>query len=63
MAHQILVEKNPVSAVPASTLQRFSLLVNMRTAKALDLYPPMLLLNVAEVINTPPTALATTSAR
>jgi len=63
MAHQILVEKNPVSAVPASTLQRFSLLVNMRTAKALDLYPPMLLLNVAEVINAPPTALATTSAR
>ncbi len=53
MAHQILVEKKPVSAVAASTLQRFSLLVNMRTAKALDLYPPMLLLNVAEIIHGP----------
>lgn len=57
MAHQLLVQKKPVSAVPASTLQRFSLLVNMRTAKALDLYPPMLLLNVAEVVNVPPPAL------
>lgn len=56
MAHQILVEKKPLSAVPASTLQRFSLLVNIRTAKALDLYPPMLLLNVAEVVNLPPSA-------
>ncbi|MOA37418.1 hypothetical protein D3C78_1590080 [compost metagenome] len=53
MARQILVDKKPVSAVAASTLQRFSLLVNMRTAKALDLYPPMLLLNVAEVIPAP----------
>lgn len=58
MAHQILAEKKPVSAVAASTLQRFSLLVNMRTAQALDLYPPMLLLNVAEVIHAPPAAQA-----
>ena len=50
MARQILVEKKPVSAIPASTLQRFSLLVNLPTAQALNLYPPMLLLNVAEVV-------------
>lgn len=50
MARRILTEKQPVSAVPASTLQRFSLLVNLPTAQALQLYPPMLLLNVAEVI-------------
>ncbi len=63
MAQQILVEKKPVSAVAASTLERFSLLVNMRTAIALDLYPPMLLLNVAEVIHAPPaTAAALASA-
>ena len=61
MAQQILLEKKPISAIPASTLQRFSLLVNMRTAKALELYPPMLLLNVAEVINVP--AAAPTTAR
>ncbi|MET1114147.1 MAG: ABC transporter substrate-binding protein [Comamonas sp.] len=50
MARQILVEKKPVGAIAASTLQRFSLLVNLPTAQALELYPPMLLLNVAEVI-------------
>ncbi|WP_159910912.1 ABC transporter substrate-binding protein [Pantoea sp. 18069] len=57
MARQILVEKKPVSAIAASTLQRFSLLVNIPTAQALDLYPPMLLLNVAEVIPAPSMAL------
>lgn len=57
MARQILLEKKPVSAIAASTLQRFSLLVNIPTAQALDLYPPMLLLNVAEVI---PAARAST---
>lgn len=51
MARQILVEKKHVQDIPASTLQRFSLLINMRTVQALGLYPPMLLLNVAEVIN------------
>jgi putative ABC transport system substrate-binding protein len=57
-AMQVLVEKKPVAEVPASTLQRFSLLVNMRTVQSLGLYPPMLLLNVAEVINVPKTAQA-----
>ena len=51
MARQILVEKKRTQDIPASTLQRFSLLINMRTVQALGLYPPMLLLNVAEVIN------------
>ncbi|MFN4119930.1 ABC transporter substrate-binding protein [Acidovorax sp.] len=51
MARQILVEKKRPQDIPASTLQRFSLLINMRTVQALGLYPPMLLLNVAEVIN------------
>jgi putative ABC transport system substrate-binding protein len=51
MARQILLEGKQAQDVPASTLQRFSLLINMRTVQALGLYPPMLLLNVAEVIN------------
>jgi len=55
-AMQILVEKKNPATIPASTLQRFSLLVNMRTVQTLGLYPPMLLLNVAEVINAPPPA-------
>lgn len=49
-AAQILVEKTPVETIPAETLQRFSLLINMPTAKALKLYPPLSLLNVAEVV-------------
>lgn len=51
MARQILLEHKSAASIPASTLQRFSLLVNMHTASELKLYPPMLLLNVAEVIN------------
>ncbi|WP_051516443.1 ABC transporter substrate-binding protein [Herbaspirillum sp. RV1423] len=52
-AMQILVAHEPVSQIPASTLQRFSLLINMGTSRQLDLYPPMLLLNVAEVTGVP----------
>lgn len=50
-AAQILAGQVPVEQIPAATLQRFSLLVNMRSVAALNLYPPLLLLNVAEVIN------------
>lgn len=49
-AAQILVEKVPVERIPAQTLQRFSLLINMATVRALELYPPLALLNVAEVV-------------
>lgn len=57
-AMQILVKHQPASQIPASTLQRFSLLINMDTARRLDMYPPMLLLNVAEVIGVPAIAAA-----
>jgi putative tryptophan/tyrosine transport system substrate-binding protein len=49
-AAQVLVDKVPVGTIPAETLQRFSLLVNMPVAKQLALYPPLLLLDAAEVI-------------
>lgn len=49
-ATQVLYENKPVTQIPAETLQRFSLLINMPTAKALKLYPPLSLLNVAEVL-------------
>ncbi len=49
-AAQILADKQAVETIPAETLQRFSLLINMPTAKNIDLYPPLNLLNVAEVI-------------
>lgn len=62
MAQQLLVEKKPVSTIAASTPQRFSLLINMRIAQALELYPPMLLLNVAEVTHAAPAAVAPSAA-
>ncbi|MET4580113.1 ABC transporter substrate-binding protein [Ottowia thiooxydans] len=49
-ASQILIDQTPVETIPAEPLQRFSLLINMQTAKKLELYPPLVLLNVAEVI-------------
>lgn len=55
---QPLVKHQPASQIPVSTLQRFSLLINMDTARRLDIYPPMLLLNVAEVIGVPTIAAA-----
>jgi putative ABC transport system substrate-binding protein len=54
MARQILVDKKPVSAIPTATLQRFSVLLNIPTAQALELYPPLLLLNMAEVVAAAP---------
>lgn len=49
-ASQILIDQVPADRIPAQPLQRFSLLINMPVAKALELYPPLSLLNVAEVI-------------
>ncbi|MEO5671731.1 MAG: ABC transporter substrate-binding protein [Ramlibacter sp.] len=53
-AVQILVDKKPVSEIPAETLKRFSLLINMPVVHALQQYPPLTLLNVAEVIERKP---------
>jgi putative tryptophan/tyrosine transport system substrate-binding protein len=53
-AAQILVDKVPVAKVRAETLQRFSLLINMPVVMDLALYPPLGLLNVAEVIESSP---------
>ncbi|MFC4160077.1 ABC transporter substrate-binding protein [Chitinimonas lacunae] len=50
-AREILLERKPAGSVPAQTLQRFSLIINMPVAQQLDLYPPLGLLNVAEVVN------------
>ncbi|MDK2124085.1 ABC transporter substrate-binding protein [Parachitinimonas caeni] len=53
-AAQILDEGRAIETIPAETLQKFSLLINMPTAKALRVYPPLSLLNVADVVVTPP---------
>lgn len=49
-AMRILVENVPPREIPVETLQRFSLIINMPVAKALSFYPPLAMLNYAEVL-------------
>ncbi len=49
-AEQILVEGRDPATIPIETLKRFSLIINIPVAKALQLYPPLSMLNYAEVI-------------
>ncbi|UJB65550.1 ABC transporter substrate-binding protein [Acidovorax sp. YS12] len=49
-AVEILVGGKSPAAIPVERLKRFSLLVNMRVAHSLRLYPPIDMLNYAEVI-------------
>jgi putative ABC transport system substrate-binding protein len=49
-AERILVEGVPAAAIAVETLPRFSYIVNIGVAKALELYPPMSVLRFAEVI-------------
>ena len=51
----ILVAGKSPAQVPVETLKRFSLLVNMQVARSLRLYPPIDMLNYAEVIAIGPT--------
>lgn len=49
-AVDILVRGKPASSLPVETLKRFSLIVNMTVARSLGVYPPIEMLNYAEVI-------------
>jgi putative ABC transport system substrate-binding protein len=49
-AAKILRKEVAVEDVPIETLKRFSLIINMPVAKKLDLYPPIDMLNYAEVL-------------
>lgn len=49
-AVQILRDKTAPGAIPVETLARFTYLVNMPVAAALDLYPPLKVINYAEVL-------------
>lgn len=50
MAEQILVQKIHPKDIPIETLARFSYIVNMTVAAELDFYPPLKVVNYAEVI-------------
>ncbi|MBO3761707.1 ABC transporter substrate-binding protein [Ciceribacter sp. L1K23] len=52
-AKRILVDKVKPIDLPIAALDRHSYIVNMKTAAALKLYPPMTLLSYAEIVNPP----------
>jgi len=47
---QILVGQRSPASLPIETLKKFSLLVNITTAKKIDFFPPISMLSVAEVV-------------
>ena len=49
-AEQILVRKTRPSDIPIETLNRFSYIVNMSVATELGVYPPLKVVNYAEII-------------
>ena len=49
-AEQILLGKEVVGKIPIETLQRFALVVNMKTAKQLGIYPPLDMIKIAELL-------------
>lgn len=49
-AAKILRKEAVVGEIPIETLKRFSLIINMPVAKKLELYPPIDMLNYAEVL-------------
>lgn len=49
-AEQILRYGKPPHDLPTPTLTRYSVIINMRTAQRLNLYPPMLMVKYAELV-------------
>ncbi|QCG88383.1 ABC transporter substrate-binding protein [Azospirillum sp. TSH100] len=49
-AAQILIDGIDPADIPVETLKRFSVIINMATVRALEYYPPIGLLNFAEII-------------
>lgn len=49
-AEQILVRGTPPAAIPFETLKRFSYIINIAAARQQDFYPPIQLLNMAEIV-------------
>ncbi len=49
-AEQILSKKASVAQIPIESLNRFTYLINMKSAKSLGVYPPLAVLKFAELI-------------
>lgn len=50
-AEQILVEKRKPHQIPVESLNRPTFLIDMKTAKSLGIYPPVMVLKFAEVVS------------
>lgn len=53
-ARRVLVNKEPPGDIRIRRLRRFSFIINMETARKLNMYPPMEILRYAEVIKAGP---------
>lgn len=49
-AASILLDDRPAGELPIRQMERFAFVVNMRTARALDLFPPLEILQIAETV-------------
>ena len=49
-AEKILLGQDKIETISIDTLQRFALLVNMKSALRLEIYPPLDLIKIAEII-------------
>lgn len=49
-AAAILVNHRPPQDIPIETVKRFTLIINLKVAKELGIYPPIAMLNYAEVV-------------
>lgn len=52
-AAQVLIDRKPIASLPIESLDRFTLFINMPVALALEKYPPLELLDAAELIGAP----------
>ena len=50
-ANSILFEETAPGDMPIATLDRYSIIINMRVARALELYPPIQLIGIAEIVD------------
>ena len=48
---EVLRDGMAVGSIPIETLSRFSYIVNMRVAAELEMYPPLAVLDYAEVLH------------
>jgi putative ABC transport system substrate-binding protein len=49
-AEQVLTGKEKIDTIPIETLQRFTIVINMKTALKLNLFPPLSIIKIAQLL-------------